>query len=82
MANRNHLAIFKKGVLAWNQWRKDNPDVVPDLSEADLQQGEFSIVTYDSVDVEAANFTNVNFHKASLFGVYGREADFFRSHFN
>lgn len=36
MANSEHIDILRKGVDAWNQWRKDNPSVKPDLSEADF----------------------------------------------
>ena len=36
MANEEHLAILKKGVAAWNEWRKQHPDIRPDLGGADL----------------------------------------------
>ena len=36
MANPQHLEILKKGVTAWNRWRDENPNVVPDLKETDL----------------------------------------------
>lgn len=36
MADELHLQIFRKGVASWNQWRKENPEIVPDLSGADL----------------------------------------------
>ena len=36
MANQQHLDILKQGVETWNQWRKENPDINPDLREADL----------------------------------------------
>jgi hypothetical protein len=36
MANEEHLAILKQGVEAWNQWRRENPSIVPDLAETDL----------------------------------------------
>ncbi len=36
MANPEHLAILKQGVEQWNKWRKEHPDVDPDLSGADL----------------------------------------------
>ena len=36
MANPEHLAILKQGVKAWNTWREANPDVLPDLRQADL----------------------------------------------
>lgn len=32
MADPKHVEILKQGVKAWNQWRKDNPDVKPNLS--------------------------------------------------
>ncbi len=31
MANPEHLAILKQGVEQWNKWKKEHPDVLPDL---------------------------------------------------
>jgi hypothetical protein len=36
MANDEHVAILKKGVEAWNVWRRGKPDICPDLSGANL----------------------------------------------
>jgi hypothetical protein len=36
MANDEHVALLKKDVEAWNEWRDANPDVRPDFSGADL----------------------------------------------
>jgi hypothetical protein len=36
MANDEHVAMLKKGVDAWNAWRAENPDIRPDLGEANL----------------------------------------------
>ena len=33
MANEEHLKILKQGVDAWNQWRKENPKIMPDFTE-------------------------------------------------
>ncbi len=38
MAKKEHLDILKKGVGTWNRWRKKNPKIRPDLSEADLSR--------------------------------------------
>ena len=38
MANPAHLDVLSHGVVAWNDWRAANPDVVPDLSGADLSR--------------------------------------------
>ena len=60
MANEEHLKILKQGVAAWNQWRKQNPETVPDLSKADLSE---------------AYLWEVNLHRADLSGADLREAD-------
>ena len=37
MANEEHIALLRQGVDAWNAWRRENPDVTPDLRKADLR---------------------------------------------
>lgn len=36
MANDEHVALLKKGVAAWNAWRRETPYIVPDLNKASL----------------------------------------------
>jgi Pentapeptide repeats (8 copies) len=36
MANVEHVALLKKSVAAWNAWRRNNPDMQPDLCGASL----------------------------------------------
>ena len=36
MANEEHVALLKQGMDAWNAWRDKNPDILLDLSHADL----------------------------------------------
>ena len=36
MANQEHLNMLKQGVEVWNQWRQEQQDVIPDLSNAHL----------------------------------------------
>ena len=60
MANREHMAILKKGVEEWNAWRREKPSLVPDLS---------------GVSFARANLCGVNFHEANLHWAYFREAD-------
>lgn len=38
MANPKHLKILRQGVETWNQWRRDHPNVVPDLHGANLRE--------------------------------------------
>ena len=56
MADPTHLWILGKGVDFWNDWRKNNPEIVPDLSSANL-------TTYDLV---GANLAYANLFEADL----------------
>lgn len=38
MANAQHLEILQGGVKRWNKWRRDHPDVRPDLSGDELSE--------------------------------------------
>ncbi len=51
----NYLAKFKEGVEAWNQWRKDNPDIKPRLSNI---QNLHYILIEDSIDLSGFDFSN------------------------
>jgi len=33
---QEHVALLKKSVSEWNQWRKQNPGVIPDLRGSDF----------------------------------------------
>jgi hypothetical protein len=38
MANDEHVALLKQGVTAWNPWRNENQNILPDLVRADLHK--------------------------------------------
>jgi hypothetical protein len=40
MANKDHLDISKNGVPVWNEWRKENSRIKPDLPWANLFEAE------------------------------------------
>jgi uncharacterized protein YjbI with pentapeptide repeats len=42
MANEEHLRIAQQGAEAWNGWRWQNPDAVPDLKGADLSMAHLT----------------------------------------
>jgi hypothetical protein len=69
MANDEHVAILKKGADSWNAWRGENPDILPDLSRADL----------DGADLYRANLGGANlfvaYLRANLNEADLREAD-------
>ena len=75
MANKEHLAILKKGVKAWNEWRKKNPDVKPDLGGVDLWWAHFSEGNRKWAELFEANLSQADLWEANLRGVNLRAAD-------
>src|SRR5450432_104745 len=36
VANQEHLNILKQGVVVWNRWRQEHPEIIPNLETIDL----------------------------------------------
>jgi uncharacterized protein YjbI with pentapeptide repeats len=68
MANNDHLNILKKGVTSWNQWRIDNPTIVPDLRQAPLFGEDVSGADFRKVDFSSANFRECKFDRTLFDG--------------
>src|ERR1039458_9584088 len=66
MANREHLAKIKKGVAAWNDWRKTNKEIVPHLSGADLYGADLSMANLSTAQLGGAYLTGANLSGADL----------------
>jgi hypothetical protein len=68
MANEKHLAILKKGVGVWNDWRRKRVDSRPDLSGADLSNIDLRSANLSRADLCEANLNGANLSGAKLFG--------------
>src|SRR5271157_2476627 len=68
MANPEHLAKLKEGVEAWNQWRKENPDIRPDYWVADISGEELIGADLHGADLYGANLYMSNIRAANLHG--------------
>ncbi len=66
MANPEHLKILKKGAAAWNKWRKENPDIEPDLTRADLYLAYLRGANLHGVYLSEANLNGADLSKANL----------------
>jgi len=42
MANAEHVKIFKEGIPIWNKWRREHPEIIPDLRWSDLRWSDLS----------------------------------------
>ncbi|GAB4536089.1 MAG: hypothetical protein Tsb0014_23560 [Pleurocapsa sp.] len=86
MANSDHEMIINMGVKVWNQWRKDNPKVKPDLSKADIKVRNLSGANFSHTDFFETflinkNFSKANFQKASLDFAQTRHSNFENTNF-
>jgi hypothetical protein len=66
MANQEHVKILKQGVEKWNKWREANPDIVPDLREADLSKADLSTANLSRADLTDANLSAADLSAANL----------------
>jgi hypothetical protein len=66
MANEEHLKILKQGVGTWNQWRRKNSSILPDLRAADLGRANLIAANLRQVDLTRANLGGANLYRANL----------------
>jgi hypothetical protein len=62
MANQQHLDILKQGIEAWNEWRENNSDIIPNLTKANLRNAFLG-----NADLKCANLENADLKNASLW---------------
>jgi pentapeptide repeat protein len=85
MANEEHLDILKQGVNAWNKWRYKNPEIQPDLSEADFCEADLRGAYLARANLSKSRLIGVelrgaNLDRANLSKGYLREANLFRAY--
>jgi|AmaraimetFIIA100_FD_contig_111_321421_length_2265_multi_4_in_0_out_0_2 hypothetical protein len=68
MANDDHIALLKKGVDAWNAWRKENPNIHPDFREADLSEANLVHADLSHANLFRAHLSDGADLKAGSYG--------------
>jgi uncharacterized protein YjbI with pentapeptide repeats len=66
MANLEHLALLKQGIKVWNEWRKTNLEIKPDLSEADLSKANLRRIDLSGANLSKADLSGTYLSNASL----------------
>ena len=61
MANDEHVAMLRKGVDAWNEWRFEKPLNIPDLSGTNLSGTNLTGANLTEANLSGANFSGTNF---------------------
>ncbi len=68
MANKDQLKILRRGVVAWNKWREENPKERVDLREANLEGADLYQANLCGVDLRIANLNEADLSEARLMG--------------
>lgn len=66
MSNPEHLNEIYKGVKSWNQWRRENPYIAPDLTKANLSSCDLSFADLRDVELCHARLNNAKLASANL----------------
>jgi len=76
MANEEHLNILFQGVKIWNNWRKSNKDLIPDLTNVNLNKKSLKFIDFRGVNLEKANFQEADLEGADFRDANLKEAIF------
>jgi hypothetical protein len=73
MADAKHVRVLSLGVVEWNRWRRDHPDIQPDLRKARLHGADLVSADLDNVllagaDLSGADLRGANLSAANLSG--------------
>jgi len=71
MSNEEHMTILRLTLLGenieiWNEWRKDNPQIFPDLSKEDLRAFSFINANLENTDLSETDLKKVDLSGANL----------------
>jgi hypothetical protein len=79
MANEEHVKILLQGIDIWNAWREKHPEIIPDLSMADLYDADLSDADLSDADLSDAHMNDTIFYNTNLRGADLRSADLTRA---
>jgi len=82
MPNAQHFEIVQQGVEAWNNWREENPEIEPDLSEFDLSNMKLNSANLNDTDLRRSELRNTDFRNASMVRADLRAANINKASFN
>jgi len=66
MANNEHLERIRQGTAQWNEWRKQHPEIQPDLRVAYLQGANLFGADLSGANLFGANLLGADLSRANL----------------
>lgn len=82
MANSEHVDLLQQDSDKWNQWREQNPEIIPDLSGMSLIEPDFLGANLRGANLSGANCLQATFGPADLAGADLSDAVFVQTDFN
>ncbi|HWQ42080.1 MAG TPA: pentapeptide repeat-containing protein, partial [Desulfosporosinus sp.] len=64
MTNKIHVEMLKTGVGFWNEWRENNPEIMVDLSGANLSEAD--LTNSNLVDTK---LLNTDISRCNIYGI-------------
>ena len=95
MADSDHVSKVKEGAAAWNRWREEEPDVMPDLGWANINGLDLDGAVFTKsalklafckgcslvgADFSGANLRGINLEGCDLRGAVFRDANLEGAH--
>jgi len=68
MANAEHVKIFKEGIPIWNKWRREHPEIIPDLRGSDLSGSDLRGSDLSGSDLRWSDLSGSNLSGSNLRG--------------
>ena len=73
--NLDHVELLKSGSKKWNQWRRENPNIWPNLICADLRGADLSNYDLHYASMQHANLTGANLKESWLSATHFEQAN-------
>jgi uncharacterized protein YjbI with pentapeptide repeats len=74
VANEKHLQIIRQGADVWNDWRQKSPELIPDLSGANLRGAHLRGANLCGTILQEASLLKADLSGANLCGAILHEA--------
>lgn len=68
MADQKHFHMLENGIIFWNQWRQQHPEIQPDLRGADLRGIDLHNIDFNNTNLTEADLSGANLNGANLLG--------------
>lgn len=68
MADEAHVNIWEMGTGVWNEWRKSNPTIKPDLSNLDISGEDMHEINYSDTNLRKVVLSRASLNSADLTG--------------